>query len=356
MTPKIEEHPDESKQLTASRWREAFLTWFDTWQDEPQLMPSGHRRASGRLLRAGIGLAQVARADGDLRPPGGGFWSAKQLALAMSLAERQTLDTLAWFAQEGWLTVTKGKTTAEGQGVDERRLLLPRHPQPISPGNQPQLPQPVSMGNLETEGAQLPKRGSPASPSLLSPASPVDLNGDALPVFPGFPVSRPTEEEVQARGRDGSSGILDIGVVDVQVTDGEGDDPAVQLTAPAVEPTPPPQDVPEVGPKISIRQRFYRRRVRTRIHGDGAVLTVNGNEITVKLDRDGDQRRYYAADLEVIPDAAKFAELDLVETQLGPGEVVTVLAGDRYMVFLADGTCVVFPASELKLLQVEALV
>ncbi len=182
------------------------------------------------------------------------------------------------------------------------------------------------------------------------PRSKTPKHLEAVPV----PVDIVSKSPDQLNGQDNSRGQdLDVDVLDhvghdapaVAVSDDNDD---AQLPEPSVVELTAPQDVPDVGPKLSIRQRFYRRRVRTHIHGDGAVLTVNGNEIVVKLDRDGDPRRYYAADLEVIPDVEKFAENDLVETPLGPGEVVDVLPGDRYMVFLADGTCVVFPAIELK--------
>lgn len=153
-----------------------------------------------------------------------------------------------------------------------------------------------------------------------------------------------------SRGQDGDAEVLDHAVqVDQVDVAGRDDDPAVQLPATVEEPTAPHQDVHVLAaPELSMRQRFLRRRVRTHNDGTGAVLTVYGNEIVVKLDSDGDQRRYYAADLEVIRDVEKFAEFDLVETERGPGEVVNVLPGDRYMVFLSDGSSVVFPASALK--------
>jgi hypothetical protein len=118
--------PKPPDQLTTARWREAILTWARTWDVDVQVMPSGHRRAPFRLLVACMGLAEIARADGSLRPAGGSFWNAQQLADHMAMSKSVAIDTLAWLAQTGWLNVTKGKPTAEGLGVDERRLVLPR--------------------------------------------------------------------------------------------------------------------------------------------------------------------------------------------------------------------------------------
>ncbi len=259
--PKIEEHPDEGKQLTASRWREALLTWFDTWRDKSQRMPSDHLRSSGRLLRACVGLAEIARADGSLRPAGGSFWNAQQLADHMAMSKSVAIDTLAWLAEQGWMSVVEGKPTKFGLGVDERRLVLPTVHQVISEVNRPTVHDPSSGVNHGIAGvasaATVHKSPSHGSPPLLSHGSPVDLNGERHPVFPEFPVSRPTEEEVQARGRDGSSGIPAT-VVDVQV-DVAGTDE---------------KPVFQVGD-----------RVRNKVYGDGTVEGVFPGEIAVHFDK-----------------------------------------------------------------------
>jgi hypothetical protein len=112
-----------SDPLVAAHWRREVLRWFDTWQDEPQLMPSGRRRSAGRLLRACLGLVEFARADGKLKGTHADYWSIKQLAPMMATSERTAPDILAWLEQSGRMSKARGAWTEYGRGTDIRCLV-----------------------------------------------------------------------------------------------------------------------------------------------------------------------------------------------------------------------------------------
>ncbi len=112
-----------SDPLVAAHWRREVLSWFDTWQDEPQLMPSGRRRSAGRLLRACLGLVEFARADGKLKGTHADYWSIKQLAPMMATSERTAPDILAWLEQSGRMSKARGAWTEYGRGTDMRCLV-----------------------------------------------------------------------------------------------------------------------------------------------------------------------------------------------------------------------------------------
>lgn len=292
--------PTDPRFLITAKWREARLTSFDTWNDLPQPMPSGRRRSAGRLLRADMGLAQVARADGDLRPAGGDFYNVKQLAVFMGMSKPTAIDHLAWLEQDGLMSVVKGKPTSMGLGVDERRLVLPTVKDPISAFDQGSVKDPISMLDQGSDGATVKESGSHGKSPLLSHGQRVDLNGLRHPVFPGFHVSRSTEEEVLAvvTGWDESSGILDIAVIDDDGRAGtnDDDDPA-PVTVPAIVIVPtPPKDVHGGAPaKFRISNR-----VRLPADDAGTVMAMYGGRIIVKRDSDGDQVPYRPDELELI--------------------------------------------------------
>jgi hypothetical protein len=115
-------HTDHT--LVAAKWRAEILAWADTWPESGLVMPSGRRRSAFRLLRACMGLAQLARADGKLKVPVGNYWNIKQLAAEMGMAHSTAEDTLRWLEGAGRLTKTRGTTNEYGRGTDMRCLVL----------------------------------------------------------------------------------------------------------------------------------------------------------------------------------------------------------------------------------------
>jgi hypothetical protein len=169
--------------LTAARWRSEILTWSDEWPDAGLEMPSGHRRSARRLLRACMGVAEMARADGSLRPAGGSPWSISQLAQAMKLSRDSATDTLEWLEWMGRLSKVQGPLTADGRTADERRLVLANVEQTLSAlGNGSNVEQASSTSGI---GEPEPVPNKPGayvekSPSLCltneGPAPNVELN------------------------------------------------------------------------------------------------------------------------------------------------------------------------------------
>jgi AraC-like DNA-binding protein len=110
--------------LTAARWRHEILVLSDDWP-ESVVMPSGRRRSARRLLRACMGLCEMSRGDGSLRPAGGSPWSLAQLAREMGMSRNTATDVLDWLESTGRLVKVTGERTADGRLADARQLVLP---------------------------------------------------------------------------------------------------------------------------------------------------------------------------------------------------------------------------------------
>jgi hypothetical protein len=76
------------------------------------------------MLRAGMGLADMALADGRLRGPRD-WWTHRQLADAMHLSPNTARDVLLWLGETDWLTKQAQTITPEGRLPDARWLTIP---------------------------------------------------------------------------------------------------------------------------------------------------------------------------------------------------------------------------------------
>jgi hypothetical protein len=195
MTTSFRSTSPAPEQLVTARWRSEVLAWSDTWPAAGVTMPSKKRRSTFRLLRALMGLADNSRADGSLKAngPDGTYWTLRQLADKMGMAKAPALDTLDWLKEEGWLAVKKGKPTAHGLGVDERRLIRPTVHESSLEANQPMVHEP----NLEANpGLRKPRSTNVAARVHQSPrhGSSVEVNRELHPGSPGTP-GRSTDKE-----------------------------------------------------------------------------------------------------------------------------------------------------------------
>ncbi len=312
--PKIEEHPDEGKQLTAAKWREAFLI---AWRDLP---PTSRGINKAMLLDSAVRLSTptMAKATGKLAGKNDPY-TERQLALALGRAPMTARRILRWFEVEGWLLVEK---THSRRAADIRSLVIPAGAVIAPPGwplvevdGQP--PRSDASHHVDGQGSRsdASHHAGDATAGLMAKTPQFDGQNQEVDGQPqdqtlatpsvtlGSLGVNTTKELVLTTGRDGDGNVLEqVAQVNQVTTAGEEDGNSPLSPATVVEPTPPHQGVPEVGPKLSSRTRFYRRRVRTHLDGDGAVFAVYGNEIVVKLDSNGDTRRYYAEDLELLPE------------------------------------------------------
>jgi hypothetical protein len=111
--------------LVTARWRAEILEWAGSpWPESGFAMPSGRKRSAFRLLRACLGLADMARADGALKGAHADYWTRDQLAKAMGMSRKAAGDTLAWLEQNGRLHTTTGVLTTEGRQPNLRHLVL----------------------------------------------------------------------------------------------------------------------------------------------------------------------------------------------------------------------------------------
>ena len=165
-------------------------------------MPSGRRPSPFRLLRAVMRLADLARADGSLRRDGGDCWNLKQLAEHMGMAKAPALDALAWLTAEGRLAVTKGKPSAYGRGVDERRLIVPTIHESSSGLNKPTVH--LTSSDVSQSSHDNPRFTNPVATvqKTVGHGSTVDLSREPHPGIPGTPGNtRPINSQSFSAGR-----------------------------------------------------------------------------------------------------------------------------------------------------------
>ncbi len=136
----------------AVRWRAEVLEWSDTWPKAGMVLPSGRRRNRYLLLRAVLGLAQRALADGALRPREGTPWSLTQLSGDMSTTVKTARDICDWLESTGWLACRKGSWTGDGRTADARWLTIREEsivevPDGTQPGMSTLVDKPAANGN-----------------------------------------------------------------------------------------------------------------------------------------------------------------------------------------------------------------
>jgi len=157
-------HVSRSNTITvAAEWRRSFYLWADTW---PKCGPivRDRKRSALRILRAGMGLADMAHADGALRGPRD-WWTLPQLAHAMHLSRNTARDVLAWLEAEDRLTRQSSTVTAEGRLPDARWLVLPiiqASGSILDAGIQKPASK-TTAPSVQKSGVQRPRIGTPAS-------------------------------------------------------------------------------------------------------------------------------------------------------------------------------------------------
>lgn len=115
----------------AVTWRARFLAWSDTWPTNGPLV-SGRRRSSFRMLRATMGLADEAGADGRLHGKRD-WWTLEHLAARMRLSRNTAREVLAWLEENGWLSSQRQAITRDGtRQPDMRHLTIPHVQRSIS--------------------------------------------------------------------------------------------------------------------------------------------------------------------------------------------------------------------------------
>jgi hypothetical protein len=242
-----------------------------------------------------MGLADNSRADGALKRggPDGTYWTLKQLADKMGMAKGPAIDTLVWLKQEGWLAVRKGKPTAEGLGVDERRLIRPTVHSSIPLVNQPT----VHGSNTEANQGENDPRSTNRAATVHKPpshGSHVDLDGELHPGEPGTPGSNTYKEAVfrYAVTADGSVDESPEQVNNNQRAAAIKNQPLPSLTVVkplSVERVPSNGSVdvrPTPLPGLPKARRFaVGDRVFNEVFGAGIVERVHPDEVVVLFDR-----------------------------------------------------------------------